>query len=135
MFAWVARHLSLTNQVWTTVVRSLRTEFRGEFSVVLQNAINISFTHNCSKTKKSFIIKTLGFYVIMPHVSAVTVIIRQVRRKNIERKVNSNHEIFKNKLLIKIKIAFTILHRCCNIPVFVDVVSRLFGMTFCQEPG
>jgi hypothetical protein len=71
----------------------------------------------------------------MPHVSAVTTIIRQVRDKNIERKVNSNHEIFKNELLIQIKISFTILHRCCNIPVFVDVVSRLFGMTFGQEPG
>jgi hypothetical protein len=61
----------------------------------------------------------------MPHVSAITVIIRQVRHKNIGRKVNSNNEIFQNELLIQMKLAVTILHRCYDIPVFIDVVSLI----------
>jgi hypothetical protein len=59
----------------------------------------------------------------MPHVSAITIFSRQVRRKNIERKVNSNKELFKNELLIQIKIAVALLHRCSNTPVIFDAVS------------
>jgi len=75
------------------------------------------------KLKNSFIIKTLGFYAITPHVAAVTIIIKQVRHNNTERKVNSNKEIFKNKLFIQIKIAATLLHHCSDTLVFFDAVS------------
>jgi hypothetical protein len=59
----------------------------------------------------------------MPRVSAITIIIRQVRHKNIERKVNGNKEIFKKELLIQIETAVTLLHHCSDTPIFCDAVS------------
>jgi hypothetical protein len=54
----------------------------------------------------------------MPRVSAITIIIRQVRHKNTGRKLNGNKEILKNELLIQIKISVTLLRYCSDTPVF-----------------
>ena len=60
----------------------------------------------------------------MPHVSAITIIIRQVRHKNTERKVNGNKEIFKNELLIQIEIAVTLLQlHYCSYTIAVTLLQ------------
>jgi hypothetical protein len=98
---------------------SLEQHWEANFSVVIQNTINVSFTDNCGKTKKLINYKNILFlrnYVTcFSHYDNHQASSSQEYRK----KVNNNKEIFQNELLIRIKTAaVTLLHHCSDTPVF-----------------